>query len=267
MYAQSDAQMKFVDAHVHLSDEEYSECVDEIITEAKSSNVVALVSNSMDLETSIGSLRLAERYPNMVYPALGIHPWNVNTLTEDELQKTLELISKEKQNKGLVAIGEIGLDYKYTKMWDKQLMVFEEMLHLAEKLDLPVIIHSRGTTAQIVEMLPSYNLRKVLLHWFSNPINALAKVVEHGYYITEGPPTAYSNGIRTVVRRIPLTNLLTETDGPVRFYKNPFNGKKTTPAFIPTVVKAIAEIKNMDVADVAAQITKNFEEFFGVKLN
>ncbi|MGC9345902.1 MAG: TatD family hydrolase, partial [Candidatus Bathyarchaeales archaeon] len=83
----------------------------------------------------------------------------------------------------------------------------------------------------------------------------------------EGPPTAYSNGIRTVVRRIPLTNLLTETDGPVRFYKSPFNGKKTTPAFIPTVVKAIAEIKNMDVADVAAQITKNFAEFFGVKLN
>jgi len=97
-------------------------------------------------------------------------------------------------------------------------------------------------------MLPSYNLRRVLLHWFSRPISALAKVVEYGYYITEGAPTAYSNGIRDVVRRIPLTNLLTETD-------------------VPTVVKAIAEIKNMDVADVAAQIIKNFEEFFGVKLN
>jgi TatD DNase family protein len=138
---------------------------------------------------------------------------------------------------------------------------------MAEKLDLPVIIHSRGTTAQIVEMLPSFNLKKVLLHWFSNPISVLSKVVENGYYITEGPPTAYSNGIREVVKRIPLANLLTETDGPVRYWKNPFKGKRTTPAFIPTVVNAIAEIKKMNVADVAEQIVKNFEALFEVKLN
>ena len=259
--------MKFVDAHVHLSDKEYAGDIDEIIAEAKDSNVVALVSNSMNYETSVGSLRLAETYPRMVYAALGIHPWNVKALTEDDLQQMLGLISTQKQNKALVAIGEIGLDYKYTKIWDKQLMLFDNMLKLAENLDLPVIIHSRGTTAQIVEMLPSYNLRKVLLHWFSRPVSALTKAVKRGYYITEGAPTAYSNGIRDVVRRTPLTNLLTETDGPVRFYKSPFKGKRTTPAFIPTVVKAIAEVKSMDVEDVAAQIIKNFEEFFGVKLS
>jgi TatD DNase family protein len=259
--------MKFVDAHVHLSDKEYAGDIDEIIAEAKDSNVVALVSNSMDYETSVGSLRLAETYPRMVYAALGIHPWNVKALTEDDLQQTLELISTQKQNKALVAIGEIGLDYKYTKIWDKQLMVFDRMLKLAENLDLPAIIHSRGTTTQIVEMLPSYNLRKVLLHWFSRPVSALAKAVKRGYYITEGAPTAYSNGIRDIVRRTPLTNLLTETDGPVRFYKSPFKGKRTTPAFVPIVVEAIAEVKSMDVKDVAAQIIKNFEEFFGVKLN
>lgn len=260
--------MKFVDAHIHLSDEEYSERVDEIITEARNSNVVALVSNSMDLETSIRSLELAEQYPGMVYAALGIHPWNVNALTKEQFEQTVKFASeRRKQNKALVAIGEIGLDHKYVKIWDKQLTVFDGMLHLAEKLELPVIIHSRGTTAKIVEMLPSYNIKKVLLHWFSNPISLLSKVAENGYYITEGLPTTYSNGIREVVRKIPLTNLLTETDGPVRFFKQPFNGKRTTPAFIPTVVKAIAEIKKIDVKDVAEQITKNFEEFFAVKLN
>ena len=259
--------MKFVDAHIHLSDEEYSGCIEEVIAESKDSDVVALVSNSMDLETSIRSLKLAKQYPGMVYAALGIHPWNVNALTEEELQQTMELASDKKQNKALIAMGEIGLDYKYEKTWDKQLMVFTEMLRLAEKLDLPVIIHSRGTTARIVEMLPSYNLRRVLLHWFSNPMSVLSKVVDNGYYITEGPPTAYSNGIREVVRRIPLTNLLTETDGPVRFFKHPFEGQRTTPAFIPTVVNAIAEIKKLDVADVAEEIIKNFEGFFRVKLN
>ncbi len=260
--------MDFVDAHIHLSDAEYSGCIEEIIAEAKNSNVVALVSNSMNLATSVRSLKLAKQYPEMVYAALGIHPWNINALTEDELQKTLELISAQrKQSKALIAIGEIGLDHKYAKIWDKQLMVFNEMLRLAEKLDLPVIIHSRGTTAQIVEMLPSYNLKRILLHWFSNPISALSKVMERGYYITEGPPVAYSRGICEVVRRIPLTNLLTETDGPVRFLKPPFNGERTTPAFIPAVVKTVAEIKKMDAADVAEQIIKNFEEFFGAKLN
>jgi len=226
-----------------------------------------LVSNSMDLETSVGSLKLAEQYPGMVYVALGIHPWSVNALHEEEFEQIMELTSENRQNKALIAIGEIGLDYKYAKIWDAQLRVFNEMLRLAEKLGLPVIIHSRGTTEKIVEMLPSYNLKKVLMHWFSNPISVLSKVVENGYYITEGPPTTYSNGIREVVKRTPLTNLLTETDGPVRFFKQPFYGKRTTPAFISTVVKAIAEIKNVEVTVVAEQVMKNFEEFFGVKLN
>ena len=265
-YAQSDTPMRFVDAHIHLSDEEYAGCIEEIVKEAEKANVTAMVSNSMDLKSSIKSLQLSGKYKGIVYAALGIHPWNVDTLSEDELQQTSELILKERQNSGLVAIGEIGLDHKYKSIWEKQLKVFSEMLRLGEKLGLPVIIHSRGTTAQIVEMLPSYNLKRVLLHWFSNPISALVKAVEKGYYISEGAPTAYSNGIRNVVKRVPLTNLLTETDGPVRFFKQPFKGKRTSPAFIPIVVKAIAEIKKADVETVAEQVMKNFESFFTVKL-
>lgn len=259
--------MKFVDAHIHLSDEEYANCVEEIISEAKKANVVALVSNSMDLKTSVESLRLAKKYDGMVYAALGIHPWNVQTLTDKELRGTIKLISEQRTNKAVIAVGEVGLDAKYEKVWAKQLKVFEEMLHLAEKLNLPVIIHSRGATAQIVDMLPSYNLKKVLLHWFSNPISALTKAIENGYYVTEGPPATYSNGIQEVIKRTPLTNLLTETDGPVRYFKQPFNGKRTTPAFIPTVVEAIAKVKGLSAKDVAEQIAKNFTEFFGVKLN
>jgi TatD DNase family protein len=260
-------KMKLTDAHIHLSDAEYAKHTDELVADAQGANVVALVSNSMDFETSIGSLKLAEKYPGEVYPALGIHPWNVNTLKEDELEKTLELISEQHQKKNVVAIGEIGLDYKYETIWEKQLMVFDKMLRLAEKLDLPAIIHSRGTTAKIVDMLPSYNLKRVLLHWFSHPMSALYKAVDHGYYITEGPPVAYSNGIRQVVKKVPLTNFLTETDGPVTYRKAPYNGQMTKPSFVKTVVAAVAEVKNMAVADVADQIARNFEGFFNIKLN
>jgi TatD DNase family protein len=259
--------MRFVDAHIHLSDEEYGKCIDEIITDAKNANVIALVSNSMDLKTSQENLGVASRYPNLVYAALGIHPWTVQVLTEEELQRTSELIKEQAHNKALVAVGEIGLDSKYMPIWDNQLKVFDQMLHLAEELDLPAIIHSRGTTAQIVDMLPSYRVKKVLLHWFSNPISALAKAVENGYYITEGPPAVYSNSIREVVNRVPLANLLTETDGPVRFFKSPFDGKRTSPRYIPMVTKAIAEIKKLDVAEVADQIITNFETFFSTKLS
>jgi TatD DNase family protein len=259
--------MKLIDAHVHLSDAEYTKCVDELVTDAKDSNVVALVSNSMDFETSIGSLKLAEKYSGMVYPALGIHPWNVNVLKEHELEETLDLIYEQHQKNAVAAIGEIGLDYKYETVWEEQLMVFDKMLRTAEKLDLPAIIHSRGTTAQIVDMLPSYNLKRVLLHWFSHPMSALYKAVDHGYFITEGPPAAYSNGIRQVVKKVPLTNLLTETDGPVKYYKAPYNGKLTKPSFIRTVVESVAEVKNMPVAEVADQIAKNFEGFFNIKLS
>ena len=259
--------MKLVDAHIHLSDPEYAQHTDEVIADAKNSGVNALVSNATDLGTSVASLELGERNPNLVYTALGIHPWDINVLKDNELDDTLKLIQDQAQKKTIVAIGEIGLDSKYEKTWEKQLEVFDKMLQMAEKVKLPVIVHSRGTTERIVDMLPSYKLKNVLLHWFSYPLVALSKAVEHGYCITEGPPTVYSSGIREVIEQVPLTNLLTETDGPVKYYKQPFNGQLTKPSFVRLVVEAVAEIKRMNAEKIADQIATNFENFFNVKLS
>src|SRR5664280_118709 len=257
--------MKLIDAHVHLSDAEYTGHIDELIADAKNSGVTALVTNSMDLKTCQNDVKLAEKYPDLVYPALGIHPWNVNVIEEKEIQETIEFIQQHKS--AVKAIGEIGLDCKYETIWEKQTMVFVRMLRLAETLELPVIIHSRGTTDKVVEMLPSYRLKRVLLHWFSHPMTALAKALDNGYFITEGPPVTYSNGIREVVEKTPLTNLLTETDGPVTYWKQPFNGQLTKPSYVRYVVGAVAEIKKMPAEEVAEQIIKNFEVFFDIKVN
>jgi TatD DNase family protein len=258
--------VKLIDAHVHLADPEYNGHTDELIADARAADVQALVSNSLDLQTSQQSLQLAGKYPGLVHAALGIHPWNVNVLKPDELQDTLQLINDEAMKGNVLAVGEIGLDIKYERIWEQQVTVFTEMLHAAEKLTLPVIIHSRGTTAKIVEMLPSYSLKRVLLHWFSYPITALHEAVAHGYFITEGPPTTYALGIREVIAQVPLTNLLTETDGPVKYFKPPFNGQMTKPSYIRNVVEAVAEIKKLPVDAVAEQIAANFEAFFNVKL-
>lgn len=257
--------LRLIDAHIHLSDSEYSNRIEELVTDANRAHVVAMISNSVDLQTSIRSLKLAERYSGLVFAAVGIHPWNVDMLEEITLEEISKLICEQNQKKAVIAIGEIGLDAKYEKTWQKQLITFKKMLQLAERLSLPIIVHSRGATAQIVDMLPSYKIKRVLLHWFSHPMTALSQAVLHDYYITEGPPVAYSNGIREVIAKVPLTNLLTETDGPVRYHKHPFNGQLTRPSFIPTVIEAIAEIKKVRVDDAADQVIRNFKEFFGIE--
>jgi TatD DNase family protein len=257
--------MRLVDAHIHLSDAEYAGRVDELVADARIAGVKALISNAMDLRTCQNDILLSQKYPGLVYPALGIHPWNVNVLKENELQETMAFIIGHKTE--VKAIGEIGLDYKYDSIWEEQTSVFDKMLHLAERLDLPVIIHSRGTTDTVVEMLPSYRVKRVLLHWFSHPLSALAKALENGYFITEGPPVSYSNGIREVVEKTPITQFLTETDGPVTYWKQPYNGQMTKPSYLSEVVRAVSEIKKVPVEEVSEQIVRNFEVFFEIKLS
>jgi TatD DNase family protein len=267
------AGLKFVDAHVHLSDPEYEEMVAVLMEDAEKSCVAALVSNSMNLQTSQLSLRLAEKHKGRIYAALGIHPWNVKDLAPNELEETIQLILSHVNDPNTVAIGEVGLDPKYleetknkAELRELQHKVFHEMLKIAEKTSLPTIIHSRWATQQIVEMLPSYNVKKVLLHFFSKPLELLPEIVSRGYYISEGPPAVYSKNTKEIIKQTPLENLLTETDGPVRYFGKPFKGKTTTPAFIPIIVEAMANTKCMKKDEVALQIYKNFAGFFKIKV-
>ncbi len=260
--------MKFVDAHVHLSDMEYRGKVETLIEDAQKAHVVALVSNSMNYESNISTLQIAQQNPNLVYAALGIHPWNTQRLSSKELEQTLDVIFKQgRHREKVVAIGETGLDFSYDKgqAVNFQIKVFNEMLQAAEKLSLPVTVHSRGTASKILSILPSFNIEKVLFHWFSGPAELLPKIVEEGYYISEGPPLVYSKKTREIIESVPLSSLLTETDGPVRF-GGPFYGKMTSPSFIPQVVKAVAEIKGVKETDVAKQVIQNFTDLFGINL-
>jgi len=259
--------LRYVDAHIHLSDPEYAGCVDEVVAEARAANVVAMVSNSVDLQTGVGSIKLAERYGGLVFAAVGVHPWNVQTISDEEVEAVVKLAEENRNNKALVAIGEIGLDSKYVKVWEKQLKVLDTMLRLAERLDLPACVHSRGVTEQVVDLLPSYGVKRVLLHWFSGSLQVLDKTVDRGYYVSEGPAVVYSNVLRDIVRRVPLTRLLTETDGPTRYHKPPFNAKTTTPAtHMPTVVQSISEIR-LDNEETAKQIIETFGPFFRVRMD
>jgi len=259
--------MKYTDAHIHLSDPEYKQKTEQVIKDAKQAGVVALVSNSVNLETSKKSLQLAQDRKDFVYAALGIHPWNVSKLAPNELEQTIELIQNAVNAKAIVAVGEIGTDPQYAKnrqQKDQQAQVFQHTLKTAETLQLPAIIHSRWSAPKILETLPSYKLRGVLWHWFSTPTEILPKITARGDYVSEGPPTTFSDRTKEVIKLVPLENLLTETDGPVHYYDPAFKDRPTTPAFIPEVVKAIAEIKKVKEDEAAEQIHRNFTTLFGI---
>ncbi len=264
-----DVALRFVDVHFHLSDPAYNGKTGEMVKIAKRVGVVAMISNSMNLETSRVSVGLADEHPSLVYAAVGIHPWNVNQLAPEELQQTVDfIVGKGAFKEKIVAIGEVGLDPQYAKnkvQEERQAEVFREMLRLAEQLRLPVIVHSRWSSQRILDILPSYRSKGVLWHWFSSPIELLPKIAERGDYVSEGPPAVFSDRIREVVQAVPLERLLTETDGPVQYYGF-FKDKPTTPAFIPEVVKAISQIKGIDESQVAEQILLNFKNFFDVRL-
>ena len=258
--------MKFIDAHIHLTNSPYPKDISKIIYEAEKLGVLGIITNSVDLKTSQQSLKLAEKFPKQVYSAIGIHPWNTKKLKSNEVKDTVDLILKNQKNQKLVAIGEIGLDATYSETGEPTLLqnkVFREMLLVAEKTSLPVIIHSRGSTPRIVNELSSYNIRKVLLHWYSQPHSLIPQIIDRGYYISEGPTVLYSKGIQKIIKQIPLQNLLTETDGPVRF-RGPFKGKLTTPSFIPLIVEAIADLKGIKKNQVANKIFDNFVDFFNL---
>jgi len=268
LFEKVDVAMKFVDAHIHLSDQEYDGKINGLIDDANRAGVVAMVSSSMNLQTSRTSLKLAKEYSGLVYAAVGIHPWNVGQLEPNELEQTVDFILQNGADKErVVAIGEVGLDPQYAKRREQrelQAKVFHEMLRLAEKLTLPVVVHSRWSASKILEILPSYHLTAALWHWFSSPTDLLPRIIERGDYISEGPPTVFSTRIQEVVRLVPLENLLTETDGPVRYYGEPFKDRLTTSAFIPEVVKVMAETKGLKEGDVAEQILHNFMNLFRI---
>jgi len=250
----------FVDAHIHLSDPDYSSMVESLIAESRSNGVVAMAASSVDFETSLLSIDLGEKYTGLVYPTVGIHPWNVKEVTESEVEATERLMSGR-----VVGVGEVGMDGSYGSDFGRQEAIFRRMLALAEKTALPVVVHSRDAVQRILEITASYRLRSVLFHWYSGPTEFLKVIADRGYYVSEGPPVAYSARIQEVVRSFPASSVLTETDGPV-VYRGLPKGTRTTPSLIPSVVGKMAEIKGMEVEDLAELMLENFRRLFSVSL-
>jgi TatD DNase family protein len=253
--------LSYIDAHLHLADPVYAGSAMSVIDDAIRANVTRLLSSAVDYNTSVQTISLAKQYDGRVLAAVGIHPSTVVYETDYALALFERLIDENKEY--VKAIGEIGLDGKYTQDQEKtrqQREVFSFFLSIAEKRQLPVVVHSRLAVVQVLDELSRFDLRGVLMHWYEGPLEKLELIRQQGYMISIGPTLLYSKRIAEVARNADLTTILTETDGPVP-YHGPYEGKVTRPSFVIDIVHKLAEIKIKRYQEVREAVWNNFQNF------
>ena len=246
------------DAHIHLSDEEYSQDIQFILTSMEKMKIRACCV-SMDLQSSENTLELGQK-SRLVLPFVGMHPEKA----ADDLEPLVKLI--EKNSKQISGIGEIGLDKTYVSNQDefkRQETVFRTMLLIAEKLNKPVSIHSRATLDEILAILPSYSISATLLHWFAGSKKQLKAAMELGCYASYGPSMIYAQDKQVLLSETNRDRILVETDGPVRFSRC-FGLKASQITFLPSVVFCASKILNKTYDDISYEIEQNSKRYLGV---
>ncbi len=246
------------DAHVHLSDKEFSEDIPQVITAMDKMKIKACCV-SMDYSSSISTLELGKK-SHLVLPFIGIHPEKAN----EDLNLMANLIQ---ENAALICgIGEIGLDKTYIsdeKGFLRQIEVFQKMLSLAEQLGKPISIHSRKTLDEIFSILPSYSLKGILLHWFAGSKKQLQNAMERDYFVSYGPAMVYSEDKQVLLSNTNMEKILLETDGPVRFSRC-FGQKTAQLAFLPSVLFCAANLLGKSYDEMLMIVEKNMNAYLGV---
>lgn len=257
--------MEFIDTHAHLQDEAYKEDLPKVIAEANIAGVKKIITMGDNIVNSRLAVNLAEQYEG-IYAAVGLHPENINE-SEDYLAELKNLA----QNKKIVAIGEIGLDYYWEKDLErrkKQQKIFREQLQLAKELNLPVCVHDRDAHGDTLRILQEEceNLRGVC-HCFSGSQEMANELFKLGFYIGVDGPLTFKNAAKLpeIVKNSPKERILLETDSPY-LSPAPFRGKRNEPAYVPHIAKKLAEIWQISVEEVARITSENVRELYGNKI-
>lgn len=249
------------DVHAHYDDLQFDADRDELLLSLPDQGVVGVINASVDLDTAKKTVEYTQRYPFM-YGAVGIHPENLDGLSNDYLQSLSDLYT---QNSKIVAIGEIGLDYHWDIPREPQLKIFEEQLGLCVELNAPVVIHDREAHADTMRLLKKYKPKKMLLHCFSGSCEMLKEVINLGGFISLGGVVTFKNARVPVEvsKAVPMERLLLETDCPY-LSPVPFRGNRNSSEKIAFTAQRIAQIKETDAQTLVNKCTENAKEFFSV---
>lgn len=245
-----------IDSHCHVLKSEYDD-FDNVIKNILDSNITIIV-NGYDVLSSLEAVELSKKYKN-IYASVGIGPENVNGITDNDIKQIENLLKNPK----VVAIGEIGLDYYWTKEnKEKQIYVFKKMLQLAKNNNLPVIVHSRESIQDVYDILTSYNVTGIL-HCYSGSLEMAKEFIKKGFLIGVGGVVTFKNAkkIKEIVKTIPLTSISVETDSPY-LTPEPFRGKKNDSTKLKYIVQEIANLKGMSFDEVEKVTTDNIMSKF-----
>lgn len=262
--------MSLIDTHIHLNFDAYDEDRDAMLERAIAAGVTRMINPGVDVQTSRAGVELAAKYPGTVFAAVGFHPNDTAEYEAEGLDEIRALVAKP----GVVSIGEIGLDYYWNKSpKENQRRAFEAQLSLAAEVGLPVIIHNRESSEDVVAILEAWaaglsgQLREHpgVLHSVSAPPELAERALKAGFYLGFTGPITYKNADQT--RRIagttPLDRILVETDGPF-LTPIPHRGKRNEPAYIPLIIERLAAIKQISVEEMGAATTANAERLFAL---
>ena len=246
-----------IDSHAHILNE-YYENIDELIDKLKNNNIINVINCADSVETSIEVVESSKKYDNYLLPAVGIHPENVDEI--DKINKIEEII----KNENVYAIGEIGLDYYWNKdNKEKQKELLNLQLDLAEKYNLPVIIHNRDAIQDCFDELKKRKLKGVI-HCFTGSYEMAKEFIKLGYKLGIGGVLTFKNSkLYELIEKISLNDILLETDSPY-LSPEPFRGKTNIPSNVLYVAKRIAEIKNTSLEEVIKITTKNTIDIFDI---
>ncbi|MGC4379262.1 TatD family hydrolase [Fictibacillus sp. Mic-4] len=251
------------DTHAHLNAVQFQEDVEEVIERALAEGVEHIVVVGFDTETIHGAIKLAENY-DFIYAAVGWHPVDAIDMRDEDLNWIEELASHPK----VVALGEMGLDYH----WDKspkevQKEVFRRQIRLAKKVNLPIIIHNREATKDVVDILREEGAKEVggIMHCFSGSLEVAKECMDMNFYISFGGPVTFKNAKKPkeVAKEVPIDRLLIETDCPY-LSPHPFRGKRNEPSYVKYVAEALAELKEMPVEQLIEKTSENAKRLFGI---
>ncbi|MEE3679665.1 TatD family hydrolase [Bacillus safensis] len=251
------------DTHAHLNAEQYKEDLEQVIERAKSEKVEKIVVVGFDRPTITRAMELIEEY-DFIYAAIGWHPVDAIDMTDEDLAWIKDLSQHEK----VVAIGEMGLDYYWDKSpKDVQKEVFRRQIALAKEVNLPIVIHNRDATEDVVTILKEEGAAEVggIMHCFTGSLETAKVCMDMNFYISFGGPVTFKNAKKPkeVVKEIPSNRLLIETDCPY-LTPVPFRGKRNEPSYVKYIAEQIAELREISFEELAELTTKNAKKVFRI---
>jgi len=254
---------KLIDTHAHLDE---LQNLDFMLEEAREVGVIAIIAVGSSHKSNIKTLEISQKHYRFVYPALGLHPWEIANLGASEIDDNLRFI--EQNMSSAVAVGEIGLDYdkRVVKAASKELQkeVLGRLLDVAREYAKPAIIHSRYAWKDALQIIQDVGINRAVFHWFTGFSNVLKDIINSGYFISATPAAEYHEEHRRAVREAPLQRLLLETDCPVTYGREA--RYESRPADISRDLKVVSQLKEIDEAAIAEQTTRNAINFFSLDI-